>query len=365
MPVYKDEKTNTWYFSCYYKDWQGQQKRKLKRGFALQREAKQAEHDFLAKMTSDSNMKFSALCEYYIEDCKKRLKQNTSSNREYCINHVLLPVFAKFPINEITPQTIRNWQNQLLGSNYKQSTIKQYNIILSTIFNYAVKYYGLKSNPLRIAGTIGKAKRQDISFWTLEEFNKFCDAIESDNKDYKYKARTEKTLLLTAYKLLFFSGLRCGELLALTVGDFNVVTNTITVNKTLSRLKAIDVITTPKTDKSNRKVILPPTIASMLNEYINSCLYDPDSTDRIFPTLTEPTLLNNLKYYAGLAALKEITVHDLRHSHASLLIHLDVNILAISERLGHENIQTTLNIYTHIYQKHKEDVAQKLESLVN
>lgn len=348
MPVYQDPKTKKYYFSCPFVDWQGKRRRKVKRGFLLARDAKEAEREFLAQYASECNMSFSAFYKIYLDDCKARLKVNTVEAKDARFRTAILPYFGDFCINDITPAQVRKWQNKIMQE-YKPTTQRQLQAQISAIFNFAAKFYGLKNNPARIAGSIGSIKSGRLDFWTLEEFNK---AMACEN-DFTAKA---------AFTVLFYSGLRAGELLALNVADYDVEEKALTINKTLAPNKGGFSITTPKTEKSNRVVKLPLIAAKLLDEYI-ATLYEPKGDDRIFYTLNHQKMRYLLKVDAEKAGVKVIRVHDLRHSHASLLINNNVNIKAVSERLGHEDIQTTLNVYSHLYEHQQSNIVSLLDKL--
>ena len=209
-----------------------------------------------------------------------------------------------------------------------------------------MKFYGLKQNPARLAGSIGEFKGTSSDFWTVEEFNA---AMSFTPEPFR-----------TAFFLFFYSGLRRGELLALNIGDYDAAAKTITVTKSLERVKGINRIGEPKNKQSIRTVTIPPSIASMLDEYIKT-IYEPSPNEPLWPTITGDHLAYRLEQAAKKAGVKKIRLHDLRHSHAALLIDLDVNILAISKRLGHKDIKTTLNVYGHLYKEHAEQIAKTLE----
>ncbi|EJW94954.1 site-specific recombinase, phage integrase family, partial [gut metagenome] len=220
---------------------------------------------------------------------------------------------------------------------------------MSAVLNFAVKFYGLRQNPARIAGSIGTLKSDRAKYWTLETFNSVIKQVQS------IQART-------AFIILFYSGLRIGELLALTLADYEQGTATLNVNKTLYKINGKGyTVTTPKTKKAIRKVKLPNRAAAVLDEYIQA-LYEPQPQQRIFFN-SQAQLLIALNKAAALAGVEKIRLHDLRHSHASLLINNGVSVKAVSERLGHEDITTTLNIYSHLYAKQDNNIADMLDKL--
>lgn len=349
MPVYFDEKTKTYYASFYYRDYNGERKRKLKRSFKLARDAKKFEQDFLAKMAGTPDMTFEVLVNIYLEDASARLKVTTINRKKYMINTHIIPAFGNIPVNEITPTHIRKWQNSLLKTDLADTYMHSLCGELSTIFNYAVKFHNLSSNPSKICGSIKVKKKPELNFYTLDEFNRFIVTLNDD---------ITNQLVFTT---LFYTGLRCGELLALTPQDIDFNNNTITVNKTYTRILKSDIVTAPKTAKSNRTISIPHDLCEQLKNYLDSFFEAPPS--RIFELTNKFFIRKALIHGAKEAHLKLIRIHDFRHSHASLLINLGVQPLAIKDRLGHEDIKTTLNIYSHLYPDTDDKLTAKLDNL--
>lgn len=346
MPVYKDKGRGSWYCCFYYTDWQGSKKRKIKRGFTKQKEAKEYERNFLDKVQSNSQMTMASLTSLYIEDMQNRLRQSTMSNKKYLIDTKVLPYFSKMKISDIKPTTIRHWQNELISQGYSETYLKTINNQLCAILNYAVKYYGLKENPCHKAGSMGRKNAKEMQFWTREEFNTFINNVD-DIQAYN------------AFLILYWCGLRVGELLALTKNDIDFENKTLSVNKSYQRLKGQDIITEPKTPKSNRLIALPDFLCKELKNYIDQLC---DDNARLFQ-MSKHSLYKELRQGCQQSGVKRIRVHDLRHSHASLLIELGFSPLLIAERLGHENIETTLNTYSHLYPHKQAELAYMLDTL--
>lgn len=348
MPVYLDKKTKKYFFKCYYTDWQGEKRQAKRRGFALARDAKAAEREFLAQYATQPDFTFQAMYELYIADCIARRRPSTVSSKQTRFKTAILPFFHALKLAEITPIHVRRWQNDIIKS-YAPTTQKQMHGVLSSLFNYAMKFYGLKTNPARLAGCIGKTKAHRAKFWTVDQFNK---AMQYVSPAYK-----------TAFSLLFYSGLRVGELLALEIRDYNPTARTIRVTKNFERINGVDYIGPTKNAQSMRTLVIPASVCDLLNEY-KGFLYEPEPYEPLFMYFTAATIRTQLSQAAEKAGVEKIRVHDLRHSHASLLINLGVNILAISRRLGHDNIKTTLDIYGHLYHTTNEEIAAKLENLI-
>lgn len=354
MPTYKNPKTEKYYCKFYYTDWQGKKRQCKKEGFALQRDARQYEQDFLAKEAKDCTITFTALVEHYLKYSEAHQRHSTVEAKRSIIKKHLVSAFGPMPINKITALTVEHWQEQVIASGkYAPTTLHQLQGRLSAVFNFAVKYYNLTVNPAKRAGGIGKQRREKVTFWTVDEFNTAMKTLQGMKIDAKYFA---------AYNLLFYSGIRHGELAALTVADFNAEAGTIRINKTLARTIHGYGITPPKTKKSNRTVTIPAAVVKMLQDQIGR-LYEPRPTDAIFPHITYG-LSDYLHKAATAASVKDIRVHDLRHSHASMLINLGFPPLLICERLGHEDITTTLRTYSHLYPGKENEVASSLQALI-
>ena len=348
MPAFKDEIRGTWYVKFYYNDWQGVKKQKFKRGFPSKKEAQNYERKFLEEKSQDINMTFQSLSEIYFKDMKERLKSSTLHSKKHIFDTKLLPYFGYMSVSDIQPMDIRNWQNELMKQNYSKTYLKNVNNQLTAILNYAVRYYGLRKNPCHQAGSIGKNKADEMNFWTREEFEQFIHSI-TDNENVRM-----------SFMVLYWTGMREGELFALTPEDINLKEKKLRINKTYQRIHGQDIITSPKTTKSNRIVPLPSFLCDELEDYIR--YRNAESTDRLFP-FTKNYLSRAMTHYCDIAEVKRIRVHDIRHSHVSLLIHLGFSPLIIAERVGHEKVATTLNTYSHLFPHQQEVLIAALEEL--
>ena len=343
MPVYKKEQAGTWFCKFCYTDWNGVRKQKKKEGFKTKKEALDYERDFLSRAATDCEISFSRLVDLYLEDCRPRLKPTTLETKENMIRRRILPYFEKLPVEKITASTIRRWQNDLMAQGFSPTYLKSIHNQASTIFNFAVKYYRLSSNPCKMAGSIGKKQAEEMQIWTPAEFTQFAQAIR--NKPGSW----------AAFHLLFWTGIRSGELLALTKEDFDFEAKTMSITKNYARQNKKDLILSPKTPKSKRIVTLPVFLSDMIKEYVNA---RPEG--RLFPQ-TKHYLYHEMQRGCRISGVKRIRIHDLRHSHASFLIEEGFSPLLIAERLGHENIQTTLQIYSHLYPNKQSEVACKIQ----
>ena len=349
MKAERDAKTGKWLIQYRYTDWQGNRKKSTKRGFNTKREAEEWVRNFLMSQQADFNMCFEDFLKLYYEDMAARIRENTMNTKKYIIDLKILPYFGKKSINSITPADIRKWQNELMSQGYSQTYLRTISNQLTAIFNYAVKYYDLKNNPCRKAGSMGKNQANEMNFWTKEEFSDFADSIMDKQDSY------------TAFTTLFWTGMRIGELLALTPADINFEEKTISISKSYQRIKRKDVITPPKTPKSNRIITVPDFLLADIKDYMNS-IYGLKDTDRLFP-LTKSFIEHEMQRGIKNSGVKRIRVHDIRHSHCALLFEMGIAPLEVADRLGHERVETTLNIYAHIYPNKQKHLSDKLEQV--
>ena len=183
-------------------------------------------------------------------------------------------------------------------------------------------------------------------FWTKEEYLKFADAM------------MDKPLSYYAFEMLYWCGIREGELLALTPTDFDFEAGTVSISKSYQRLKGKDVITTPKTKKSNRVIKMPKFLCGEMEDYLKM-FYSTGANERIFP-VSKHYLHHEMDRGAKAAGVKRIRIHDLRHSHISLLIDMGFTALAIADRVGHESIDITYR-YAHLFPTRQTEMADKLD----
>lgn len=335
MPAYKDNRQGTWYASFYFENWQGVKQKKLKRGFATKKDALAWEREFLLQQAADLTMTFEAFVEIYITDKKKRLRENTWSTKEHIIRTKILPYFKEKRLSEIKPRDVIAWQNEMLnyrdknGKAYSPTYLKTLHGQLSAILNHAVRFYGLKSNAAATAGCMGSEKHKEMLFWTKEEYLKFAEVMMDKPQSYY------------AFEVLYWCGIREGELLALTPADFDLDKGLLSITKSYQRLKGRDVITDPKTPKSVRVIQMPQFLTDEIRDYLKS-LYKVQLDQRIFE-VTKSYLHHEMDRGAKEAGVKRIRIHDLRHSHVSLLIEMGFSALAIADRVGHESVDIPIS----------------------
>lgn len=352
MSVSKEPKRGTWTVFVRYKDWKGNTKEKRKRGFATKREALDWERDFVLRKSKDVTMGFVQFVEIYFEDMTPRLKPSTLRNKRYIVEDKILPYFKNKSLSEITVTDIIQWQNELLmfrdeeGKPYSETYLRTVNNQLSAIFNYAYKYYDLPKNPCKQIDKMGKAKAKEMLFWTKKEYLEFSEQIK------------DKPITFYAFEILYWCGIRMGELLALTRKDVDLENRKLHVNKNRQVVDGKTLIMTPKTDKSNRVLDLPQFLCDELEDYFEM-IYKCDDDTTLFE-ISKSYLHHEMDRGTKASSVKRIRIHDLRHSHVAYLIELGFSTVEIAERLGHENISVT-STYSHLYPSKQRTMADRMD----
>lgn len=247
MSVYKDATRNSWYVKIRYTDYYGKKKQTTKRGFKTKREASEWEATEKPKRNFSLDMTFSKFYEIYEADLRHRIKQTTWENKNIIITTKIFPYFGERKMIEISAKDVRHWQKEMIeykdekGKSYSQAYLATLHAQLSAIFNHAVKFYDLKNNPAKVAGGMGSKKGGNMMFWTLDEYKKFINCV------------MDKPLSFYGFEILYWCGLRIGELLALTPKDFNFERKTLSITKRSGR-KAVKKTSKKMAKDTSRKV---------------------------------------------------------------------------------------------------------------
>ena len=188
----------------------------------------------MRKTASDLKIEMNSFIKIYFEDKKNELKENSVRNKHHMMNKHIVPYFGTRKINEITPADIIQWQNIIQDKGYSKTYERMIQNQLNALFNHAQRIYNLKENPCRKVKKMGKSDADKLEFWTKAEYERFISGIKFGSQDY------------LMFEILFWTGIREGELLALTLSDFDMSENLLHINKTYNRIKKSDVISTPK-----------------------------------------------------------------------------------------------------------------------
>jgi len=357
MPAYKEE-NGTWTAKFKYTNAAGEKKQKTKRGFDRKKDSDAWELNFKNQYIKSSDIPFNVFVEKYMNDLvqNEKIEVTTAARKQNMINNKIIPFFKKMPINQIKPLDALNWQTWVRQKGYEEydpeygyadTYLKALHNELSAMLNYGCRYYGLPFNAAQKAGSMGKSSADAMQIWTLDDFKQFRS----------YEVKTPARI---AFDILYWTGIREGELLALTKEDF-LPDHRLNITKNFQVVKGESIIKTPKTPTSVRCISIPQFLYDEVMAYADK-LYGLEPADRLF-MFTASYLRNELKATAAAAGMEQIRVHDIRHSHVSLLIEMGFNVIAISERIGHKDVSVTLNTYAHLYPGKGKELALGLQNV--
>lgn len=339
----------------------GNVKTEYKRGFNSKREAKQYEDNFIEKLVAPEEEEAVAIRtfgdvfqEYLMSHKHADIKESSLETKFNIFNKHIFPTFEEMPVDTITDDDIANWQNRIKlvkqanGKPFSEAYLRTIQSQFNSIINYANSKGYLKANPLADIKNMG-IKDKRVEFWTPEEYERFAYAA-MNYPQYYY-----------CYEVLYWGGLRLGEMLALTLDDINLCAGVISVTKTYNQINGKEVIGTPKTPSSVRKVSIPTFLCDELKEYID-LQYELKRDARLFK-VSKSKMTRNFHLLSDEAGLKRITLHGLRHSHVSLLISKKYDIFEVSKRIGHKSVKTTQDIYGHLFDDVQKSIANDLDKL--
>lgn len=294
---------------------------------------------------------FNDMVELFLKSKEGNIKYSSyyALERQFAKN--IKPYFEGKYIQDVTPFDINEWQRSI--SHLKFNTRSNLRARVAAIYKFAYKYYDIKDIMPKTEELRNLETPKEIQYWTLKEFQTFIKVIE----DPIYK---------TFFSFLYLIGTRKGEALALKWEDIDFEKKTVHICKNVTN-KTRDIaweITTTKNRSSTRTVSVPDNLITMLKTYKAWQEKQCESQEFIFcgsRPLPEKTIMRTFQKYIEKAKVKKIRIHDLRHSCASLLISEGATIVAVANRLGHSNIEQTLNTYSHIMPKDEEIILKVLD----
>lgn len=220
--------------------------------------------------------------------------------------------------------------------NFSETYARQVNDALFGMLSYAEKFYDLEKNPTVSIKPVGCVQSPEKQFWTPDEFECFLSAVDS-RKEYS---------CWMLYQVLYYTGCRVGEALALYTKDIDFVKEEVSISKTFHMLHKKEYLTTPKTMHSIRTVRMPHFLCELLREYVSHL---PGEDVRLFFNLSE-THIDKVKRQAIFnSGVKYIRTHDFRHSATAYLASEGIPIEEISKRMGHSTPDITFRVYSHVY----------------
>ena len=365
--IVKKAKNGTYYFRANlgYHPITGKQIQKYRSGFKTKKEARE-EYSRLLLTKSDAleEKQDDILFQQFIEDIflpwyKTQVKERTYDNRLPTVRKHFT-FFNNLITTEITPIHVQKWQLALSKKKYRSSYIRNVQGLFSMAMDRAVVLRLAESNPSKIVGNVKKTKTK-IEFWTKEEFEKVISLF--------YKEDYYQHFLFISLWFLFMTGMRIGEATAIQWEDIDFDKGLLSIDKTLY-YKNLDnySFVEPKTKASVRHIALDGDTLTLLSEWkdVQQSVVQTNFVMSYNGIPTQKhTLANAITRFSEKAGIHRIRLHALRHSHASLLISMGENPLIIKDRLGHEDIETTLGTYGHLYPNSNFEVAHKLEGIMS
>ena len=378
MAVYKDNiKTKDgrqWYFKVYKKDLNGNNKAYKSKKYLTKKQAVEEEAIFLMKRDNPLKKKFILIAESYFNELNKIRKGSTVYSYENAYNKNIKQYFVKYYIDEINVKIINEWKETLESKNFKTTYLNKLHNILKNIFDFAIRNYGLTINPATLSGRFKNKNDKIINdseklrYITYNDFNTFISSIN----DITWK---------TFFMFLYYTGMRKGEVQALNWNDIDLDNKEIVVNKTLNaKTKEKYIITTTK-NNLNRKIKISQILLEQLVLYKNEMVKYNDFKNKWFvfggPRFLASTTIDNNKHkYFKLSGIKEITIHEFRHSHVSLLINeyikksneknmkIDTSkfFLMMSNRMGH-SLDVMQKTYMHLFPTIQDEIVDLLDNL--
>ena len=358
-----------WYFIRNYKDINGKTRNKQSKMYLSQKDAEKAESKFISETTSQERIKFIIIGNSYFEYILKTRKLSTYEAQSYVYAKHILPYFKDKYINNISVYDLNLWKKTILNFSYKASYLNRIRTVLIGIFNYAVSNYGIVNNailcikPFENNDNTAKSNKQKLRYITLSDFNTFENSIDD-------------IMWNTFFNFLFYTGMRKGEILALNWNDINFETKEIQVYKTLYCKNSNEVITNTKTGK-NRVVIMNNILYNKLIKYKKHVMKYTDYKNNWYvfgnSIYLAPTTIDRKKHEYFIKANledKEITIHEFRHSHVSLLFNkylksgqtdLAKFYLIMSERMGH-SVEVMRRTYMHLAPTIQNEIIDLLDN---
>lgn len=360
--IYRDKRNGSWYFVANLgTDAEGKRVRHWGRGYKTQKDAKAAYDAYMADFSKtavkvNSTMSFGEFFRtYWVPDYKARTRESTFAVR----SQMARKRFARWDrcrLRDINAPALKRWQNELVSA-YSPSYVRSVYGYFAMVLDMAVKLGLLRANPARTVGNVPKARRE-VDFWTRDEFERVAATFDT-NEYYGLHG-------FTCLWLLYMTGLRLGEAQALRWSAIDFGSGTLTVSCSMYYRNAHDwKITPPKTKAGKRVIALDSLTLGYLSRWYdvqqrNICSDFVLSRDG--SPLSKHVIGRVIERHAPMAGVHRIRVHSLRHSHAALLIRLGENALAIRDRLGHEDVKTTLGTYGHLYADANKGVALRLDA---
>ncbi|MBJ8021472.1 site-specific integrase [Bacillus cereus] len=368
--VSKNKDTGNWDFVFAIKDpMTGKRKQIRRRGFASKREAIEEMTLLKADFLNDdflklSHMSYEAFMEQWFKERQNQLQKCTfRANYTHYLN-IIKPRLGHLRIQDITTMHLQNYINTLIEENYySKGTINLAFSFIRTSLKRAKVLKLIKNNPATDV-VLPRIIKTEMEVWTLDQVNCFLSGSTTIRNATRFRI---------SFSIAIFTGMRQGEILGLRWKDIDFENNRIFVRQTLSERGELKYGAKNKT--SIRTIHIPKILAEELRTHRKFIEYEKEKAgdkytdlDLVLPSkygkpLDSRSIRRSFYNVTEKLGLPRIRFHDLRHTHATLLIQQNINVKLISERLGHADIGTTLNTYSHVLPDMQRSVAEKLDEV--
>ncbi|ARJ51311.1 tyrosine-type recombinase/integrase [Staphylococcus lutrae] len=358
--IYKDDKRGTYYFRITYYDKTNKRQYITRKGFKQRKEAVKKCNEIMDELEGAGQLNrlpFDVLVEEYTEWYSARRKTSSIKALKTHTNNHLVPYFGSMDVFKMTTHDIMKFQNKKMKEKFSGDYLKSMHIYLVAILNHAMKFHDLKQNVASLVGNFEIENSKRLNYWTLEEYQKFYAILPNIEQQ-------------TFFKLLFYSGMRKGEIRALTWKNVNFEENYIHVDKADYHGE----VTTPKTKASIRDIYMPQHMMDTLRDfqewYKENKMYKDNYVlfGNFFKAYSESLI--DRWYNKAFKTLDDsleddekiprIVLHEWRHSHASLLVNAGASVMIIAQRLGHSDTTEVYNRYGHLYPSTQKEIIKYL-----
>lgn len=336
----------------------GREKRISRKGFRTKREAEnyciKLKGEFLeVGFKSNQDYTFQDVYDLWLMQYKRKVKDTTYYNNTIFYKQHILPFFSNIKVKDIKLVICQKFIDKL-AKTFKKSTIQRYRTLVNMVLDYAIKLEIITTNYMKYTDIPRKVEKSKENYYSKHELLEFLELVKNNFSFDIY----------CMFRVLAFTGVRRGELCALTWKDFDFKNKTLTINKNMTFTKGGYKISETKTKASNRVIYLDNETVDILKQFRKESTFLPLDTS-VFNLTTQKINYYSKIIYDKLPNLKKVSVHGFRHTHATLLYESGVNIKDISNRLGHSNIKTTLDVYTHLTEDKKKDVTEKFSKFMS
>lgn len=358
---YKKDGKTYYKFNAYIrKDENGKEIRTNRQGFKTK---KDAEIEFLRLkergLTKNSKLTFKDAYEEWLESYSLTVRTSTLCQTKLLYKNHILEKFGNLDISNITPQMLQTFINELSAKISKISVVKS---IIKRTLDLQVRNGVIESNPADnvLLPKSGSTKREDTeeeNFYSKEELQRFLN-LAREQMPFRF---------YVFFYVLAFTGMRRGEALALLKTDIDFAKKQISITKTMSRDESSGkIINNTKTSEGNRIIDIDDSTLKLIQELMNENTHnDILFTDKNYNYIHLSTPIKHLNKLVNDNHLKRITVHGFRHTHCSLLFEAGASLKEVQHRLGHKDIKTTMDVYTHLTKNQKLETIEKFISFIN